>query len=155
MSWSSRKEDRRDICTLVKENQGNNLVTPRNHWNETFYLYFFYICVSGRIIFFLTEIFFHLVWCQGCRGETAAGAYLPGCVENIIYFIMLYCATLLLSLHFYVFFRYCYQFSSLSGVSILGRAIVAIAGSGLILIRLTVVYIIFCRRHFLVSRSAK
>ena len=29
-----------------------------------------------------------------------------------------------------VLFRYWYQFSSLSGVSILGRAIVAIAGSG-------------------------
>ena len=53
------------------------------------------------------------------------------------------------------FFRYRYQFSSLSGVSILGRAIVAIAGSGLILIRTTVVYcILFAPPFSLVCREA-
>ena len=151
MSWSSRKEDRRDICTLVKENQGNNLVTPRNF----LFILLLYMCQWANH-FFLTEIFFHLVWCQGCRGETAAGAYLPGCVGNIIYFMRLYCATLILSLHFYVFF------------SLLVSVLVPLRGLDLgegdcsdRRIRMSpdpddwcLLYIISCR-HFLVSRSAK
>ena len=151
MSWSSRKEDRRDICTLVKENQGNNLVTPRNHWNETFYLYFFYICVSERIIFFNWNIFPSCVMPRLSWGDSRRGIFTWMCWKHYLFHYALLCHITFV-FTFLCFFRYsCYiQFSSLPGFSILGRAIVAIAGSGLILIRLTVVYyILFCATIFL------
>ena len=79
------------------------------------------------------------------------------CVIFFFLYLGLYCKNrfTFTPLPSYCFFRYCYQFSSLSGVSILGRAIVAIAGSGLILIRTTGVYCILFRAAIFLSLARR
>ena len=75
-------------------------------------------------------------------GDSRRGIFTWMCWKRYLFHCALLCHIDFVFTFLCFFFRYWYQFSSLSGVSILGGAIVAIAESGWILIRTTVVYYI-------------
>ena len=86
-----------------------------------------YTCISASESFFLTEIFFHLVWCQGCRRETAAGAYLPGsgCVKHYLFHYALLCHIIFI-FTFLFFFATCISSRPSPGSRSWGGAVVVI-----------------------------